>query len=308
MPTRRDVTFSSRGLALSGWLFLPDGPSPLGGRPAVALAHGLSCVKEQGLEHVAGRFAAAGLAALAFDFRTFGASAGEPRGQAFPLEQAEDYRSAIGWLAAQPGVDPERIGVWGTSLSGGVVLHLAACDRRVKAVAAQVPSLLTSGNCRFLQPGPEGAVAALLRSEDALRRRDGVAPCVPVVATAGEPCMFADDECRRGYADMAVPAWRNAVTVESLERLQAFDAAARIERIAPTPLLLIGAEKDTLIPADLTRQAFARAGEPKDLVLLSCGHFDVYAEPWRGRATETAAQWLARVLREGPPSLTGRRD
>jgi len=308
MPERRDVTFSSRGLSLSGWLFLPEGPAPVGDRPAVALAHGLSCVKEQGLEHVAGRFAAAGLAALAFDFRTFGASAGEPRGQVFPLEQAEDYRSAVDWLVAQPGVDPARIGVWGTSLSGGVVLHLAAGDRRVRAVVAQVPSLLTSENCRFLQPGPAGPIAALQRFESVKRRRDDAVPTIPVVAPAGEPCVFADDECRRAYADMAVPAWRNAVALESLERLQAFDAAAHIGRIAPTPLLLIGAEADTLIPVELVRQAFARAGEPKELVLLPCGHFDVYAEPWRGRAAAAAAEWLARVLRAGPPSLTGRRD
>ncbi len=293
---RRDVTFLSQGLRLSAWLYTPDGPAPAGGRPAVAMAHGLSCVKEQGLEPFAERFAAAGCVALLFDFRCLGASEGEPRGQVFPLEQAEDYRSALSWLSAQPGVDPERLGAWGTSLSGGVVLRLAVFDRRVKAVAAQAPSLLTCGNCRFLDPGPDGPLTVFLQQDRAARYATGAVNRLPVTAPEGEPCVLAGPEAREALAALAAPSWKNAVTVESLEKLQEFDAARCIERLAPTPLLLIGAEQDELIPVALLREAFARAGEPKALTLLPCRHFDVYAEPWRGRAAEAAAQWFARHL------------
>lgn len=295
---RRDVTFLSQGLRLSAWLYTPDGPAPDVGRPAVAMAHGLSCVKEQGLEFYAERFAAAGCVVLLFDFRCLGASGGEPRGQVFPLDQAEDYRSALSWLSAQPGVDPERLGAWGTSLSGGVVLHLAVFDRRVKAVAAQVPSLLTCGNCRFLDPGPDGPLTGFLQRDRSARYATGAVNSLPVTAAEGEPCVLAGPEAREAYAALGAqaPSWRNAVTVESLEKLQEFDAARHIERIAPTPLLLIGAEDDELIPAALVREAYARAGEPKALAMLPCRHFDVYAEPWRGRAAEAAAQWFAQRL------------
>lgn len=295
---RQDVSFMSRGQRLAAWLFLPRGPAPAGGFPAVALAHGLSCVKEQGLEPVAERFAAAGLAALAFDFRHLGASGGEPRGQVFPLEQAEDYSSALSWLAARPGLDPQRLGAWGTSLSGGVALHLAVFDRRVRAVAVQVPSLLNCENCRFLDPGPEGPLTRFLQEDRAARHATGAVNSLPVVAPEGEPCVLAGPEAREAFAALGAqaPSWKNAVTVESLERLREFDAARHIGRIAPTPLLLIGAEQDELIPAGLTREAFARAGEPKALVLLPCRHFDLYAEPWRGQAAEAAARWFAERL------------
>ena len=78
---------------------------------------------------------------LVFDFRFLGASDGNPRGQIIPHEQQEDYRNAITWMSLQPEVDADRIGVWGTSLAGGHVLHLAAFDRRIKAVVAQVPTI-----------------------------------------------------------------------------------------------------------------------------------------------------------------------
>ena len=52
-----------------------------------------------------------------------------------------DYRNAITFVQTLDGVDPERIGIWGTSYSGGHVLVVAAVDRRVRCVVAQVPTI-----------------------------------------------------------------------------------------------------------------------------------------------------------------------
>ena len=109
--------------------------------PAVAMAHGLGAVKEMYLEPFARRFAEAGIAALVFDYRSFGASGGEPRQRLFPRDQIEDYRSALTWLSLQPEIDADRLGVWGSSFSGGHVLHVAAYDPRVKAVVSQVGAM-----------------------------------------------------------------------------------------------------------------------------------------------------------------------
>jgi uncharacterized protein len=89
-------------------------------------------------------FAEAGLAALVFDNRNFGASDGEPRQEIDPWAQVRDYRDAITWVrTTRSEVDAERIGVWGSSYSGGHVLVLGAIDRRIKCVVSQVP--LVSG-------------------------------------------------------------------------------------------------------------------------------------------------------------------
>ena len=68
-----------------------------------------------------------------------GDSDGEPRQEINPWAQARDYRYALTWLAAQPGIDPERLGIWGSSFSGGEVLVVGAVDPRVKVVIANVP-------------------------------------------------------------------------------------------------------------------------------------------------------------------------
>ena len=125
---RTDVEFNAEGTILRGWLYLPDGA---GERvPGVVMAHGLSAVKEMYLDAFAEVFAAAGLAVLVFDNRNFGASDGEPRQEIDPWAQVRDYRHAITWMRQVPDVDPDRIGVWGSSYSGGHVIVLAASRRR----------------------------------------------------------------------------------------------------------------------------------------------------------------------------------
>jgi len=136
---RRDVTFPSQGLDCVAWYYVPAGLRSGEKRPVIVMAHGFSAVKEMYLDNFASKFAAAGFVVVVFDYRFFGGSAGEPRGSLSWPEQVMDYRNAITWAALQPEVDPRRIGVWGTSYSGGHVMYLAAYDRRIKTVVAQVP-------------------------------------------------------------------------------------------------------------------------------------------------------------------------
>ena len=68
----------------------------------------------------------------------------EPRNQIFALEMVEDYRNALTWLSQRPEVDSNRIGIWGTSYSGGLCLYVGTHDKRVKAVVAEVPSTINA--------------------------------------------------------------------------------------------------------------------------------------------------------------------
>src|SRR5205823_10920001 len=144
---RRDIEFSAEGVTLRGWLYLPDSGGPP--HPVVVMAHGYSAVKEMYLDRFAEVFAQAGLAALVFDNRGFGASDGEPRLEIDPWAQVRDYRHAITYARTLPEVDRERVGVWGSSYSGGHVLVVGAIDRRVKCVVSQVP--LVSGYRNILR-------------------------------------------------------------------------------------------------------------------------------------------------------------
>jgi uncharacterized protein len=135
---RRDISFKTEdGVVLRGWLYLPDRAA--GQVPTIVMAHGFSAVKEMYLDRYAEAFAAGGLGGLVFDNRNFGANDGQPRQHIDPWEQVRDYRDAITFAETLPEVDKNRIGVWGSSYSGGHVLVLGAIDRRVKCVVAQVP-------------------------------------------------------------------------------------------------------------------------------------------------------------------------
>jgi uncharacterized protein len=128
------VEFDADGTTLRGWLYRP--PHRAAAAPAVVMAHGYNCIKELYLDRYAA--AVAGHVVLAYDHRNFGESDGEPRQELDPWMQVRDYRNAITFVQTLDGVDPERIGIWGTSYAGGHVLVVAAVDRRVRCVVAQV--------------------------------------------------------------------------------------------------------------------------------------------------------------------------
>src|SRR6478735_9252428 len=107
---RRDIEFDAEGVTLRGWFYDADGRS--GAAPTIVMAHGFSAVKEMYLDRFAEAFAAAGLNALVFDNRNFGASDGEPRSEIDPVQQVRDYRHAITYASTLEEVDPTRIGAW----------------------------------------------------------------------------------------------------------------------------------------------------------------------------------------------------
>ena len=135
---RHDVEFPSCGAVLRGQLLLPKADRPL---PAIAMAPGMSGVKEGSIMKYAEFFARGGFAVLAYDNINFGASGGEPRQEVDPALQRRGYRDAITFLTLRPEVAPDRIGIFGTSYSGGHVLEVSAHDRRVKCVVSQIPAI-----------------------------------------------------------------------------------------------------------------------------------------------------------------------
>ena len=58
-----------------------------------------------------------------------------------PIDQTTDILNAIHWAVGEKQCDPERIGLWGSSFSGGHVVYVAARDPRVKAFVSQVGSM-----------------------------------------------------------------------------------------------------------------------------------------------------------------------
>ena len=179
---RRDIEFKTEdGIVLRGWHYLPDNRG--GKLPTIVMAHGFSAVKEMYLDRFAEAFVHAGLASLVFDNRNFGASDGEPRQEIDPWQQVRDYRDAITYAETLAETDPERIGIWGSSYSGGHVLVVGAIDSRVRCVVSQVPLISGHANARRLIRADFIAGLQKMFDDDRRARMQGKPPAMlPVVS------------------------------------------------------------------------------------------------------------------------------
>jgi dienelactone hydrolase len=281
--SRADVSVSSHGATLRGWLYRPRGAAIT---PGVVMAHGFTAVREMFLDRYAEVFAAAGLTTLVYDHFGFGASDGEPRQYPAAGIQLEGYRDAIAWLRDQPGVDAGRIGIWGTSYSGGHVIVLAAAELPIRCAVAQVPGIGVGG---------PGLSAATLAAIAAAASSGPPADTVPAVSATreGVGIMFEDDShgwFTRAAAERA-PSWRNEVRLGPPA-----DGTVPLDYLpdARVPLLLIVAPADRLTPPDAAVRAAASV--PRVSVAeIPGGHFDAYEAEFAA-SSGAALAWFRRFL------------
>ena len=291
--TREDVRFRSADADCAGWLYRPEGPARDGA--CVVLAHGFGGTKEARLDAYAERFAAAGFAALVFDYRHHGDSGGEPRLLIDVERQQADWRAAIEFARAADGVDPERIVAWGTSFSGGHVVEVAAADPRIAAVIAQSPYM--SGVATLHSAGPAHNLRltrAALRDRVAGRRGGGHE--MAVVGPPGTVAAMASPDAEPGYLALFPPGyeWPNRFLPRRTLTLPAYRPYTKATRVA-APLLVQVMSADVVTPPAPARKAAAMAPRG-ELIEYAGGHFDIYVgEPFE-RAIADQIEFLGRVL------------
>lgn len=279
--TRRDIEFDAEGVTLRGWFYGAEGST--GTAPTIVMAHGFSALKEMYLDKYAELFAANGLNALVFDNRNFGDSEGTPRQEIDPWAQVRDYRHAITYATTLAETDASRIGAWGTSYSGGHVLVVAAIDRRIKAVVAQVPMVSGYDNVRALVRSDFiGGFREQFDADRLARFQGGDPAMVPVVAENPlDPAALPTSDSWQWFTETGktrAPNWKNEVTLRSVEMLGEYNPVDYIAQISPTPLLMLPARNDVLTPAAFAIDAYEKAREPKRLEILPGGHFDAYVK------------------------------
>ena len=248
------------------------------------MAHGLSAVKEMFLDHYAEAFADAGFTTLVYDHFGFGASDGEPRQSPATDIQLQGYRDAISWLGGLGCVDSDRVGIWGSSLSGALVITLASEALPVVCAVAQVPGLGEGGPLP-----PAGALALLVGAADG-GDPDATMPAVSET-TDGDGLMFADGAYEwftRTAAERA-PAWRNELLVRGVTAVGSHRA---IDDLASTrvPLLLVVAPDDTLTPPGPAMEVIAST-PLVEVVEIPGNHFDAYEAGFRA-SSGPAVDWF----------------
>jgi dienelactone hydrolase len=301
--TRLVTFYVDGGTALHGKLFLPAGFATKSKWPAVVVGHGINALSI-GIEKYAARFAERGLVAMSIDYQSYGFSTSgsddirllEPdpstddstlttqelrivakRTNLNNVHEVEDYRAAISFLQGEPGVDPQRIGIWGSSNAGTVVTAVSAVDARVKATVVQVMTP---------RPAPRRPVAISPNNlEDAIAR-----------VSNGQ-----GNEIDGGFS------FKSKVDQWYLTRNQDVQAGAWLEQIpASNHFLFLPAEKDELMRSTVgafDSASFLNAHGVISQVIVYPGltHFQAYSYIGFDVGSTLAADWYVRWLgREQP--------
>lgn len=297
---RTNVEFRARDVTLRGWLYRPEGDGPF---PICIVSHGWSCVKEQTLDVVAEHMVKAGVAALVYDQRNLGESDGEIRGHIDPWEQIHDARAAVSYAETLDGIDPGRIGIWGTSYSGAHAIVVSAVDSRVKAGCAQVPMLAGLANIQRLAETMNGWKPFIEMLNDERRRwARGESPAMIAVCSDDPSVPHAFPGLRthaffHAWGDRAAN-WKNECTVQSLDLCLEYDPTPYLEALGTTPFQFVIGEDDMTTPADIAIAGFARIKGPKELKIIPGDHYTSYIE-YIDEAAAAAADFMARQLNRG---------
>ncbi len=296
---KRAVVIWSDGVRMAGDLYLPKGLKPGEKLPAVLFCAGTGGTKKGTPQQMGPRFVHAGFVFLAFDYRGWGESdsrlmsldkqpvpdaKGEVTVQARAIrwqmdfaDQAMDIRAAISFLGGEPGVDPQRIGIIGTSYGGGLVTWTAGNDPRVKCVATQVGGM----------GGGRGPAADRYAYNLATKQ----------ARAETEPVPF---ETGKMTGKMATYAQMRVNPAKSIG-YNPIEAAAKIR----APMIIIDAENDELMDRHQNGERVAEilksSGVPVVYhVIKGITHYGVYREAFE-EATQLELEWFTGHLKKGQP-------
>jgi len=295
---KRSVTIWSDGTRIAGDLYAPKVRSAGEKLPAIVICVGTGGTKGHTGRRMGVIFARHGYIALAFDYRGWGESerqlmAVDPQPSHFDAnnemtikvkalrwqmnyaDQTGDIRAAISFIFGEPGVDPKRIALWGSSYGGGLVTWVAGNDPRVKCLAAQVPGMAASmgvGN-----PARMDYVYEL-----ATKQARGETEPVPIETGKLTGTLSRYPQMRR-----------NPVKTIGFNPVE---ASAKIT----VPSLFVVAEKDELTDnatVERVQQNIAKRGLPSAYhVIKGITHYGIYKEGF-DEATNVELTWFDKYLK-----------
>ena len=291
--TCQDVRFESGETYCSAWLYLPVGVEK---PPIVVLGHGLGAVREMRLDAFSERFAAAGIATLAFTYRYFGDSGGRPRQLMSVKRQLADWDAALDFVKGCADVDGRRVGVWGSSFGGGHAITVASRHPELLAAISQCP--FTDGLASTAALGVKGSlqVMPVLLRDFAARLLGRPPVMVPIAAAPGQPALMNAHDALPGYLAL-VPkgmVFVNHVAARVLPEIMAYRPGRSASKVK-LPILFCVSTTDTVTPPEQTIALVRKAphGETK---LYAAGHFEFYMGDAFEELVKDQTQFLTKHL------------
>lgn len=296
MAQREDVQFNSGRERLSAWLYRPE---VSGAAPLLVMAHGLGGVRTMRLDAYAERFSDAGYACLVFDYRNFGDSEGDPRQVLDIGMQLQDWAAAVAYARTLSGIDSQRIGLWGTSFSGGHVIATAARLPGIAAVVAQCPFTDGIASARTLNPLVTARITALAVRDLAATRLGRPPVMVPVVGYPDEVALMNTPDAYPGFLRLVPDGVqiRNEVAARFGIKILGYRPGRAAAKVT-CPILFCVCERDSIAPAGATLRHAAKAPRGEIKVYRE-GHFDIYVGEAFDRVVADQLAFLDKHLKAG---------
>lgn len=294
---RQDVRFDSGESYCSAWLYLPVGVTR---PPVVVLGHGLGATREMRLDAFSERFAAAGIATLAFTYRYFGDSGGQPRQLMSVKRQLADWEAALDFVKACPDVDGSRIAVWGSSFGGGHAIEVASRHPELLAAVSQCP--FTDGMASAAALGVKGTmqVTPVILRDFAARLLGRPPVMVPIAAAPGSPALMNAPDALPGYLALMPKGLQfvNHVAARVLPEIVAYRPGRSAAKVK-FPILFCVSSTDSVTPPAQTI-ALARRAPHGEIKQYAAGHFDFYMGDDFEQLVSDQTQFLTKHLQISP--------
>lgn len=275
--SRKDVSFNVKGTSISAWLYLPENVSaPVA---CIIMGNGLGGTKDLILERYAIRYQPAGFAVLTFDYRHFGESEGEPRQLIWIPHQLEDYVAAIEYARGLKEVDPARIALWGTSMSGGHVIVTAVKDHTIACVSAQCPGLdgRASARMAFKREGIGYLLRMMVHGQrDLVRSWLGLSPhTMPIVGKPGGIAIMTTPDAYEFFEKLAPDTFINEACARIIIRGDKYRPVKHARNVR-CPVLLQVCVHDNITPLSAAEETEKELGKYGEVKHYPIGHFDIY--------------------------------
>jgi uncharacterized protein len=276
---RQDVTFFADGVAVSAWLYLPADIRET--VPCVILSNGFGGTKDMVLEQYALHFVENNIAAIAFDYRYFGTSGGEPRQLFNGIKRQQDIKAAISFARNHQSINPDKIILWGTSAGAAYGINNASEDKRIAGVIAQCPSLDHKKDDKIIlqREGLFFFLKLFMHAQrDKGRSRFGISPhMIPIVGKPGSFAFMTAPGAFEGYGSIVKESelFINGICARSLLMLQGPNPT-KTAQLVECPVLLLICEHDNTVAPDSHTEVAQILGDKATLVKFPIGHFDIY--------------------------------
>ncbi|WP_425075278.1 alpha/beta hydrolase [Psychroserpens sp. S379A] len=210
--TMEKVTFKSDGLNLVGHLYYPANYVEGHTYPAVIVSGSWTTVKEQMAGLYAQKLAEKGVITLAFDFRNYGESEGEPRFYESPNLKKEDIKNAVSFLESLKDVDNSKIGAFGVCAGAMYTLMASSEDNRIKSVVTTASWLHDAEAVKLFYGGEEGVQAKIKAAQQAKKvyGETGEVAYIPTISETNQTAaMYGPYDYYLNKDRGAVKQWSN---------------------------------------------------------------------------------------------------